>query len=486
MDEKTAKIKVEKRVSKLVAIAQTQLQQGNLEQTLNTVATCALTLYSANQCYKSDALEDILFQAAEKLPAPKTAVPAEDDRALFYDGFGFGSRGLLTIYLRALCKLKKVILVTRREWAQGLKEAFSLVESEGGQVYLLENNKKTADIQNLEDIIRSSGAKHLFMYANADDVVATAAFLRAPKDRVRYQVNLTDHAFWLGSRCADKYIEFRDYGGAISAAYRDIPKEKLVKLPFYPRLDQYKAFAGYPGPFDPEKQQLVFSGGALYKTQSADNAYYRLVAEMLRRHSQVVFWYAGGGDSTQLDILSKKFPGRVWHTMERQDLFGILERCLFYLSTYPVCGGLMFQYAAAAQKVPVTLRHDGISDGFLLGQKQLEIEFDTVEQTLQEIDKLVKQADYRREKENKLSQAVLDPDTFTQRLQLLLETGETGLPLDYTLPDIQKLQNMYAKNYTRKQLRLDLVRRGNGYLLAHFPVDYTLGLIMKLRKKWRP
>ena len=486
MDAVTAKAKLEKRVSKLTAIARAQLRRGKLEQALNTVATCALTLYSANQCYQSDALEDILSQVAEKLPVPETAIPAQDDRVLFYDGFGLGSRGLLTVYLRALCRLKNVILVTRREWAPGLESVFSLVQSSGGQVCLLENKKKTEDIQKLQEIIRSSGVRHLFMYANADDVVVTTAFLRVPKDRVRYQINLTDHAYWLGSRCADKYIEFRDYGGAISAAYRGIPKEKLVKLPFYPRLDQYQAFAGYPEPFDPEKQQLVFSGGALYKTLSADNAYYRLAAQMLRRHPQVVFWYAGSGDSTRLDILSREFPGRVWHTPERQDLFGILEHCLFYLSTYPVCGGLMFQYAAAAGKVPVTLRHDDISDGFLLDQKQLGIEFDTVEQTLQEIDKLVEQPDYRREKEEKLSRAVLTPDAFTQRLQLLLETGDTGLALDYTLPDTQKLQKMYAKNYTNRQLRLDLVRRGNGYLLARFPVDYILGLAVKLRQKWRP
>ena len=478
--------KVEKRVSKLTAIARIQLQRGKLEQALNTVATCALTLYSANQCYQSDELEDILSQVAEKLPSPGTVVPAEDNRVLFYDGFGLGSRGLMTIYLRALCRLKKVTLVTRWEWAPGLKAAFSLVEASGGQVCLLENKKKTEDIEKLQDIIGSCGARHVFMYANADDVVVTTAFLSAPKDRVRYQINLTDHAFWLGSRCADKYIEFRDYGGAISATYRGIPKEKLVKLPFYPRLDQYQAFAGYPEAFDPEKQQLVFSGGALYKTQSADNAYYRLVGEMLRRHPQLVFWYAGSGDSSRLEVLSKEFPGRVWHTPERQDLFGVLEHCLFYVSTYPICGGLMFQYAAAAGKVPVTLRHDGISDGFLLNQKQLGIEFDTVEQTLQEIDQLVQQPDYRREKEEKLSRAVLTPDAFTQRLQLLLETGDTGLALDFALPDTQKLQKMYAKNYTNRQLRLDLVRRGNGFLLAHFPVDYILGLAVKLRQKWRP
>ena len=477
--------KAEKRVSRLITVAQTQLRREKLERALNTVATCGLIRYSANQCYQSDELEALLSQVAEKLPFPEAA-PVEEDRVLFYDGFGLGSRGLMTIYLQALCSQKKVTLVTRREWTPGLKEAITLVESRGGQVCLLEGKKKTEDILQLQRIISDSGARHLFMYANADDVVVTTAFLGVPKDRVRYQINLTDHAFWLGSRCADKYIEFRDYGGAISAVYRGIPKEKLVKLPFYPRLDQYKPFAGYPQPFDPEKQKMVFSGGALYKTQSPDNAYYRLVSQMLRNHPDVVFWYAGSGESTQLELLCKEFPGRVWHTPERQDLFGVLEHCLFYLSTYPVCGGLMFQYAAAAGKVPVTLRHDDISDGFLLDQKNLDIEFETIEKTLQEIQKLVEQPEYRKEKEEKISRSVLDPDTFAQRLQLLLETGDTGISLDYTLPDVEKLQNMYAKNYTDKQLRQDLVRRGNGYLFARFPVDYALGLVMKLRKKWKP
>jgi len=483
MNEKTARAKLEKRVSKLLTIAHDQLQQRKLEWCLNTVATCALTLYSANQSYVSEALEDILSQVSKKLPIPEAGVPAEDDRVLFYDGFGLSSRGLLTIYLRALCNLKKVTLVTRQAWAPGLGDVISLVQSLGGQVCLLPGKQKTEDVRMLQEIICSSGARHLFMYANADDVVVTTAFLRVPKDRVRYQINLTDHAFWLGSRCADKYIEFRDYGGAVSLAYRGISREKLVKLPFYPRIDQYEEFSGYPGPFDPETQQLVFSGGALYKTRSPDNAYYRMVEAMLRSHPQVVFWYAGSGDSTQLDILSGAFPGRVWHTAERRDLFGILEHSLFYLSTYPICGGLMFQYAAAAGKVPVTLRHDGISDGFLLDQERLEIEFDTVEQVLQEIGRLVERPAYRKEKEEKLSRAVLDADTFAQRLQRLLETGDTGLILDCTLPDIHKLQSMYAKNYTKKQLRQDLVRKGNAFLFAHFPVDYTLGLLMKLWQK---
>ena len=110
MDGKTAKAKVEKRAAKLIAIAQSQLRRGKLEKAVNTIATCGLTLYSANQCYKSDALENLLSQVAEQLPFPETGVAVKDDRVLFYDGFGLGSRGLLTIYLQALCSRRRDLL----------------------------------------------------------------------------------------------------------------------------------------------------------------------------------------------------------------------------------------------------------------------------------------------------------------------------------------------------------------------------------------
>ena len=143
----------------------------------------------------------------------------------------------------------------------------------------------------------------------------------------------------------------------------------------------------------------------------------------------------------------------------------------------------MFQYAAAAGKVPVTLRHDSISDGFLLDQESLQIEFETPEQVCREIARLVTEPDYRREKEERLSDAVLNPDTFAHQLQLLMDTGNTELSLDCRLPDTRQLQRLYASNYTVRQLRQDLVRKGNSFLLAHFPVDYTLGFLGKLRQK---
>lgn len=470
---------IEKRISRLKAIARKQIAGGKTERALNTVTTCALTLYSANLCYMDPELEECLEDIAAGLPRPQARGECREDSVLFYDGFGLGSRGLLRIYLEALCEKKTVTLVTRQAWLPGLSAVTALVEQSGGKVCPLAGKRKLDDILALQNIISDSGARHLFMYANADDVVVTTAFHNAPAGCVRYQVDLTDHAFWLGSRCLDKCIEFRDYGAAIAREYRQIPAEKLVKLPFYPQVDEKQEFLGYPFDFNPEKQKLVFSGGALYKTQGADNLFYRMVETMLQTHPDVVFWHAGDGDSTQLDILAEKFPRRVWHTTERPDLFALLKKCVFYLSTYPICGGLMFQYAAAAGKIPVTLKHDSITDGFLVGQQTLGIEFDTLDSVCAEISRLLTDESYRRQKETALSRAVLTPREFARHLEQLLDTGDTGFSIENALPDTRRLRQVYLENYTRKMLRRDLVRKGNAFLLPFFPVDYVLGFAQK-------
>jgi len=476
--------KVNKRVSRLIAIAQKQIAAEKLDRALNTVATCALTLYTSNGRYMEPQLEECLDALARHFPQPQDISAPREDGVLFYDGFGLAGRGLTMIYLQALCTRRKVTLVTRLEWTESMTEAIALVKKYGGQIYFLKGSRKDRNIRLLQQYIGLSGARHLFMYANSDDVVVTTAFLRAGDGRIRYQINLTDHAFWIGSRCADKYIEFRDYGAAISRVYRQIPADKLVKLPFYPNIQRKGEFQGYPGDFDEETQQLVFSGGALYKTVSQDNFYYRMVDRLLQNHPQVIFWYAGTGDGSKLEQLAKKHPGRVWHTRERQDLFAVMQRCVFYLSTYPICGGLMFQYAATAGKVPVTLKFDGISDDFLTDQEALGIEFDTPTQANGEMTRLLTDPEYRQQKETAMAKAVPTARSFEIRLEQLLETGDTGLPIDYCLPETGKLQRLYAGNYSQRQMCMDLVRRGNGYLFFQFPMAYTKGFVLKGWKKF--
>ena len=65
----------------------------------------------------------------------------------------------------------------------------------------------------------------------------------------------------------------------------------------------------------------------------------------------------------------RKYPGRAFLTAERKDLFQVMEHCFFYLNTFPLVGGLMMQYAVAAEKIPLTLRYNNDGSGILINQE---------------------------------------------------------------------------------------------------------------------
>lgn len=129
-------------------------------------------------------------------------------------------------------------------------------------------------LQNLNHMI-------FFFYSFPNDVVGVTSLNILEGKVTRYQINLTDHAFWLGARCIDKCIEFRDYGANVSAKYRGISKNIIAKLPFYPIVNKDISFQGFP--FQIVKgQKVVFSGGALYKTFGGQNKYYDIIDNILK------------------------------------------------------------------------------------------------------------------------------------------------------------------------------------------------------------
>ena len=83
-----------------------------------------------------------------------------------------------------------------------------------------------------------------FLHMTPWDVNAIAVFFTF-NHIVRYQINITDHAFWLGVGICDYCIEFRNYGANISMEKREIEEKQLLFQPFYPIVKSVP-FKGYP------------------------------------------------------------------------------------------------------------------------------------------------------------------------------------------------------------------------------------------------
>ncbi len=470
-------------LDKLNKIGCKYLSRGNCDGAMAATSAAARLLYTSNCVYTDERFEKLLTEISDRLPEPALCQVRERP-IVFYDGFGLNSRGLVQIYLKGLCKLSPVVYVTSARQKGTLPDLMCILKEHNGTALWLTDDSYEGNALQLCDIFNRIAPKAAFLYTTPGDAAGLAVFQRYQGAFPRYQINLTDHAYWLGIHSFDTCIEFRDYGASISRDHRGIAGEKLQKLPFYPCVDPSAPFEGFPFPVTPENK-VVFSGGALYKTMGGGNLYYRLVEYLLCHHKDALFWYAGSGDSSQLEELMKKYPGRVFYTAERRDLYQVLRRSFLYLSTYPVSGGLMFQHAACAGIIPLTLRHDECADDFLLEQASLEIQFDTFEQVCRQLDRLFTQDDYRKAVEQRVSRAVLDQEAFEKGLRQLLEQGSTGYPIVFKSVDTAALLAEYSQNVKKANLLMQFACKKNGPLLLQMPITMLRSLVLSKRKKMR-
>ncbi|MBQ6215303.1 MAG: hypothetical protein IJJ67_07790 [Oscillospiraceae bacterium] len=481
----------ERVIRKLDRIAADCIKAGKTERAMQAAGVSAEISYTWNQYYSDPSLEKVLLEITESMGTRELPRPRSDpETVLFYDGFALDTRGLALIYLKALCRLGyKVIYVTYDADYSG-KNATEQPEikkatrgSDIRMIYIRRSSgylEKAKEILNLIDKYRPAVS---FLYSLPFDIPAVCAFTKAEGTTRRFLINLTDNAFWAGLNSFDYCIEFRDYGAGISFYDRRIPSGKLKVLPFYPFTDEGIEFQGYPFSFDEHSQKLVFSGGALYKTFSEDNAYYKLVDFILAADPETVFWYAGSGDRSRFDPLLRKYAGRIFITPERKDLLQVLKRCCFYLSTYPVSGGLMFQYAAKAGIIPLTFRHDMCNEGFLIGQEELGIEFDSIEETEAEISRCLSDKEYREQKEKKLTDALVTEEEFTEQLGKLLKSGKNDYSVTIKRQETEIFREEYAKRWEVNSLVPFLVRRKNKWITVKFPEFMLLYILRRIGGK---
>ena len=470
------KEQIERIINQLKEAIAHEMDKGKYDHALGMISACAYLLYYANLYYVDRDLEDCLKLIAQKKLDCGQSLQYDKDTAIFYDGFGLNERGLGQIYLRALCRFKKICYVTYDDRKAHIPDILKILRDAGCSARYISRHKAShlKECRELQDIVDSVRPGHFFFYTTPDDVVGTTVLYANVGRFIRYQINLTDHAFWLGAHCIDKCIEFRPYGAKVSAKYRDIDKDRIVMIPFYPIIHKDVGFEGFPFPVA-ESQKVIFSGGSLYKTLGKGNRYYHLIEYILIEYPEAIFWYAGSGDSTEMDKLMKRFPDRLYLTPERKDLYQVLRHCYFYLSTYPICGGLMFQYAARAERIPLTLRNGNITDDFLLEQDSLGIGFDDVDSVKSEIDHIMHDEEYVHEKGSRLKDVVISEEQFGSEIARLLNQEGGSFEAGFGPIDTTEFRKVYWDNLTEEKINEILARKDEAALCKYIPLRYGLG-----------
>lgn len=466
----------------------TYTQKRKYEDVLAYTEMLAELLYAYNQVYIDEELEKNLLKVSKEI-MDVHGLTANDmtNKVLFYDGFGLDIRGLALIFLKALTKMNyEIIYVTTTKAKGTLTEIEKLASAEGIVIEYIDMSTNYITWANsINDMFLKYKPKDAFFYTTPYDVAATIAFEAYEGIVSRYQIDLTDHAFWLGKYAFDYCIELRNVGSQISNKYRKIDKEKMRMLPYPVRIDRTQKFEGFP--FETEGKRIIFSGGALYKTLGdPENAFYWIIDQLLSQHSDLIYLYAGQGDDSELKKIIKKYPGRAFHIDERKDFFQVMERCVLYLNTYPMFGGMMMHYAAEANKIPITLRHENDADGLLFEQDKLNIEYDTKEELVDDVNRLLTDQKYLEERESLLQNSVISEDKFASELDELLKHHITSYNLDLTDIDTTKFREEYVERFNlKKALRNTFMRKSNIRVAKTFPVDFCVVVVTMVLDKIR-
>ena len=467
------------------------IEKGNYEKAMASISVGCQILYEYNQRYTDRQFEEGVIRIAEGVRSlfsyGISCFKAEENTILFYDGFGLDTRGVSKIYLNALKKNGyKIIYVTSCTAKDHIPETETILYDACADIYYIDFRSSYLKwTYELLKIMISTSPKAMLYYTTPYDAAGAVAFAAMEGKAERFLIDLTDHAFWLGVRSNDYFCGSREMSASNQVYERGIDRNKLIKLGvnFVPDLED--DHSGLP--FDVLQNRYIFSGGALYKTLGdSELLFYKIIDQILEHNDDVKFLYAGTGDATEMNKIIRKYPGRAFLIPERKDYYYLIENCTLYLNTYPMFGGMMMKFSASAGKIPITLKHDNDSDGLLVDQEKTKIEYDTYEELVKDVDRLLQDRDYLKRREALLEGSVITEERFVNNLRSAIENHFTDYEHGNSRIDVSKFKKEFYDRFNLEQTKAKTARLINRSIVLDCPwmIPKLAGsVLMSLRNK---
>lgn len=443
------------------AIALNEYLRGNYCRSLEATSISARIAYHYALKFYDEDLENLIHNIAVNKLCAEERHNVQNGNYIFYDYYALPNRGLTQQYVRALSKIAEKVLyiVPKREdnIDQRIKDEFSALKN----VEMLFIGNDGNDIFSHANIIlrhvREFAPEKSFLHLAPWDCLGNLIWTNYT-DTSRYFVNITDHAFWLGVKCTDFCLEWRDYGASISTDYRMISHEQIVLIPYYPIMDS-ENFHGFCG--DETNNVKIFSGGHLFKIYDEENTFFKIVSEVLKDNEDAVFYYAGGGNTQQFIrfMTDAGVMDRCYLLGNRRDIIDVVSKMDVFFHTYPISGGLMAQIAAGCGKPVVAYTEswntDCIIDCYFDTKKPMQqITFFDKKEAVCKLNSLVNDKILREEEGAKLKQALFTAETFDRDVSSAVLNGKdlsSFSHLDISLSQIQKMYE-YLDNLSDHQL----------------------------------
>lgn len=422
---------VKKVYSKLRKSAIQEYDKKNYEMSVKYIKTLSRVMYTYNIKYNDNGMEELLEKISKKC-LKINKYTANEKKILFIDTQGKDRRGLSLIYVDALMESGyNIIYVTENINKSNYTRIERLVKKSNGCVYVVNSNDEIKKAKRILSIIKKEKPSKMLLHTFPDDTVNAMVFYACAGIAERYRINLTDHAFWIGTKAMDYLIEFRNLGGVKSVKKRKIPEEKLLLLPYYPSDNSEVKFKGFA--FDIEGKRIIYSGGSTYKLAGSD-LWFRLIKHILDNYDDTIVYYNGNANDKELInwIKSNGYTGRFIYEAEREDFEDVMKRCYVYVNTYPVSGGLMTQYAAKNGKVPISLVTDveGMKQLFISPKAEMEFLSDDYNKIIEYTDKILSDEKELIRCQEEIKEYIIKKEDFEEGLRSVLENKYTKYKLN--------------------------------------------------------
>lgn len=440
---------VEKTSQKLKKILYTAQAKKDYELMMEAMEAYANVYCSWNQKYVDFELERAMEHIREECPVDTfSREECTAKTAVFHDGFAMDMwSGLAYIYMDALLALGyRVIHLSNMDTKDRQPQ---LKENMRGKniVYEYFCMGGAGRMEQAEDICRIINLykpEIAFLYISPWDTAPVLAYSHYQGIINRFLINATDHTFWIGHNAFDTCIEFRNFGANISLKKRKLDRERVKILPYYPVVNTKQDFEGFP--FETDGYKIVFSGGAPYKTIDANNTFFTIVESMLEKHKDVIFVYAPKSFELNCEKVQEKYPDRFYLLDKRKDLYEVLKHSYLYLGTYPIGGGLMTQYAVRAGKFPLLVNVDWMS-GSLPDDIQDAAFYSTIAELEKDLDILLENPDYLKEKEELVKNAVITEKEFEQELRRIIQSEDSHYPITLREYNVSGMEQAFIERF---------------------------------------
>lgn len=478
---------------KIKRMAHNSFNKSQYDSSLRFIETVAKINYNYNFIYTDPELEALLKNISCEVIRKKEFIPIPG-RFVFYDFFCAG-KVLDLQYIRAMISwnCEFLYIVEKNAWNVPLNVLPEVQAYAKAEIFEVDQRLSRIDkIRLIYNKIIEYRPQKSFLQLAPWDVVAATVYC-ALFQIERYQINLTDHAFWLGVECIDYSIEFRDLGCVVSQEKRGIPRERLLLQPYYPIVNKGK-FKGFPKQVTNDKI-VIFSGASYYKIYGKSGTYFKILKGILDNNPSVIILFAGSGDSRPFEkfIEENNYSERIILLGYRSDISEILENSDIYLDTYPLGGGIMVQLAATHCKPILSyaankqLLHDVESIVCTNREMHVKIACTTLESFFQEADRLISDKMYRINKGIELNKCMISATDFNKNLYALIMSNKNNINSAYSLIDYKEVSDLYLENANHLLYILPIIigcefKFSTLYLFPKVAVALLLYLLMNPKK----